>query len=63
MSVDFRCLTIHVLNVWQTCEWCRMVFGFLSVTSADATATRLDVPGHRPDGAAGLLTNGRNTFP
>ena len=20
MSVDFRCLTLHVPNVWQTCE-------------------------------------------
>ena len=47
MSVDFRYLTIHVPNVWQTCEWYRMVFGFLSVTSADATAARLDVPGQR----------------
>ena len=47
MSVDFRYLTIHVPNVWQTCEWYRMVFSFPSVINADATAARLDVPGQR----------------
>jgi catechol 2,3-dioxygenase-like lactoylglutathione lyase family enzyme len=41
------CLTIHVPNVWQTCEWYRQVFGFLSIISADATAACLDVPGQR----------------
>ena len=47
MTATLCCLTIHVLNVWQTCEWYRMVFGFLSITSADASAARLDVPGQR----------------
>ena len=47
MDSRLSALTIHVPNVWQTCEWYRMVFGFLSITSADATAARLDVPGQR----------------
>jgi len=47
MSVDFRYLTIHVPNVWQTCEWYRTVFSFPCIISADATAARLDVPGQR----------------
>jgi lactoylglutathione lyase len=40
-------LTLHVPNVWQTCEWYRMVFSFPCIISADATAARLDVPGQR----------------
>ena len=47
MSGELHSLTIHVPNVWQTCEWYRMVFGFLSIISADATAARFDVPGQR----------------
>ena len=35
MSVAFRCLTIHVPNVWQTCEWYRQVFSFLSIGLID----------------------------
>ena len=38
-------LTIHVPNVWQTCDWYRMVFNFPCIISADATAARLDVSG------------------
>ena len=51
MTATLCCLTIHVPNVWQTCEWYRMVFGFLSITSADASAARFTCslsPLHRP---------------
>ncbi|MBC8082948.1 MAG: hypothetical protein H7Z21_07015 [Hymenobacter sp.] len=47
MSGELHGLTIHVPNVWQTCEWYRQVFSFLSIISADATAARLHVPGQR----------------
>ena len=47
MVATLRYFTIHVPNVWQTCEWYRHVFGFLSTISADASAARLDVPGQR----------------
>ena len=40
-------ITLHVPNVWLTCEWYRQVFSFPSIISADATAARLDVPGQR----------------
>ncbi|WP_035558433.1 VOC family protein [Hymenobacter sp. IS2118] len=45
--IALRYFTIHVPNVWQTCEWYRQVFGFAAILSADATAARLDVPGQR----------------
>ena len=40
-------LALHVPNVWQTCEWYRLVFGVSAVMCADASAARLDVPGLR----------------
>ena len=39
MSVDFRYLTIHVLNIWQTCEWYRQVFSFRSIGLTDNART------------------------
>ncbi len=40
-------LTIHVPNVWQTCEWYRQVFGLPATLTPNATAACLDVAGHR----------------
>jgi len=45
MRVDFRYLTIHVPNVWQTCEWYHQVFDFNAVLSADGTSARLNAAG------------------
>lgn len=45
--ISLRYFTIHVSNVWQTCEWYRMVFGIGAILSADASAARLQLPGQR----------------
>lgn len=36
---------IHVLNVWQTCEWYRQVLNISADISPDATSARLLVAG------------------
>jgi len=47
MGAYFRYLSIHVPNVWQTCEWYHQVFGLAAVMSVDGTAARLDAAGQR----------------
>lgn len=42
MSVILNSFTVHVPNVWQTCEWYREVFGLEAIFASDATAARLD---------------------
>ena len=46
MPSELQHLTIHVPNVWQTCEWYRHVFGFLADISPDASFARLHTAGH-----------------
>ena len=47
MTDGLHSLTIHVPNVWQTCEWYRHVFGIGAILSADASAARISLPGQR----------------
>ena len=47
MTGEFPRLTLHVPNVWQTCNWYRQVFGFNADFSADGTVARLHIAGYR----------------
>ena len=49
MSALFCCLTLHVPNVWQTCQWYQLVFGLLPRYAA-------------PDGSYAELHTGDKTL-
>ncbi|WP_310391913.1 VOC family protein [Hymenobacter sp.] len=45
MAPQLSAVVIHVLNIWQTCEWYRQVFGFVAAISPDAASAHFQVAG------------------
>ena len=45
MDTLLSSITIHVPNVWQTCDWYRQVFGLAAEVAPDGTTARFHVAG------------------
>lgn len=43
LNFQLSAVTLHVLNVWQTCDWYYQVFGLAADVTPDGTTARLKV--------------------